>query len=119
MNAAKELQQKGDADLSEIWLEVGAFAEGKGGQLAIAIYTPDGCGNSGEDCNGEKWKIDATDATFTDKQLLVWKSWFDYREQFREDGLLNEKKLKAFLSEKLNLPEEDITIPWITREKIS
>ena len=116
--AAIQLQEKENADLVSVWLEVGSFAVGKGNSLARATYIPDGCGNSGKDCDGNKWNLEATDMQLTDQQLLVWKSWEQHRDKFKEDGLVNEQKLVAFLAEKLNLPEDQITLPWIMLDNI-
>lgn len=118
--AARQLQEETGADLADIWFEVAPFAKGQThNQLALATYIPDGCGSSGEDCNGVQWEVSASDTQLTEQQVLVWTNWRRYREEFIVDGLLNEAKLKAYLSEKLNLPEDQIGLPWIVMEKIS
>lgn len=118
MKAARDLQNETNADLAQIWLEAGKFATGQGMQLAIATYIPDGCGNSGKDCDGKVWKVSASDAQLTDQQLMIWKAWEKHSGKFMEDGLVNEQKLITYLAGQLNLPEDQIDLPWIDREKV-
>lgn len=113
MQAAKDLQAQKDADLVTIYLEVGLFAKGQGRSLAMATYIPDGCGNSGDDCDGVEWKVSASDYQLTEQELAIWKGWREHREQFIEDGLVNESRLIAFLADQMNISEDQIDLPWI------
>lgn len=45
-------------------LETSATDVNKGNPLAIATYTPDGCGNAGNQCTGKAWEIEATGEQF-------------------------------------------------------
>ncbi|EGG0282947.1 DUF4875 domain-containing protein [Salmonella enterica] len=117
--AAKALQDQTDADLAQVWLEVAPFAAGQGSQLAMATYTPDGCGASGKDCDGKKWDVEASDVQLTQEQLAVWKAWRENRDQFMEDGMVNEERLKSFLANKFGTTPDKITLPWVSREKVS
>lgn len=65
--AAKDYLHQKRANQVTAFLEVGNKAtnnRGKGDHLAIATYTPDGCGNSGDDCTGQAWEIEASGQQF-------------------------------------------------------
>lgn len=117
--AAKDLQEKTGADFTQIFLEVSEFNAGRGNTLAIVTYAPDGCGVTGKDCTDKKWEVSASATQLTDTQMAVWKAWVENREQFMEDGLLNEDRLKAFLAAKFDTTADKITIPWVERDDIA
>ena len=117
--AAKNLQEKTGADFTHIFLEAAEFTAGFGNVLAIATYAPDGCGVTGKDCNGKQWEVSASSTQLTDTQMAVWKAWVENREQFMEDGLLNEDRLKAFLATKFDTTADKITLPWVERDDIA
>ncbi|MGL4925643.1 MAG: hypothetical protein ACRC4K_02230 [Plesiomonas shigelloides] len=113
--AAQNLQRTSRANLVDLWLVIGDFSNE---QLAIATYIPDGCGNGGDTCDGKIWSIEASDIDLTEKQLIIWRAWMEYRDQFRVDGIVNESKLKKFLAKKLNVSESEIRSPWINRSTV-
>ncbi|GIU45767.1 DUF4875 domain-containing protein [Shewanella algidipiscicola] len=116
--AAMDLQKQTGADLAQIWLEVAPFTAGQGNQLAMATYIPDGCGNSGNDCDGKKWNVSASGVQLTDEQMAIWKAWRENREQFMPDGYVDEDRLKEFLATKFDTTPDKITLPWIERDNI-
>lgn len=59
------------------------------------------------------WKIVATDVKISDEQIRVANAWQENRGAFLEaDGLLNEELFKPYLAQRLNLPEERISLVW-------
>lgn len=118
-SAAKDLQEKTGADFTQIFLEAAEFTAGFGNVLAIVTYAPDGCGVTGKDCTGKKWEVSASATQLTDTQMAVWKAWVENREQFMEDGLLNEDRLKDFLAAKFDTTPDKITLPWVERDDIT
>ncbi|EGM68727.1 DUF4875 domain-containing protein [Shewanella sp. HN-41] len=117
--AAMDLQKQTGADLAQIWLEVASFTAGQGSQLAMATYIPDGCGNSGKDCDGKNWNVSASGVQLTDEQMAIWKAWRENREQFMPDGYVDEERLKEFLATKFDTTPDKITLPWIERDDIA
>lgn len=116
--AAMDLQKQTGADLAQIWLEVAPFTAGQGSQLAMATYIPDGCGNSGKDCDGKKWSVSASGVQLTDEQMAIWKAWRENREQFMPDGYLDEERLTEFLATKFDTTPDKITLPWIESDNM-
>ncbi|AYN28990.1 DUF4875 domain-containing protein [Buttiauxella sp. 3AFRM03] len=102
-----------------VHLEVNEFTIYKGAQLAIATYTPDGCGNSGKDCDGKAWEISASEQQLTPLDVAIMKEWHANKDSFKQHGLVNEDKLELFISKKLRVPLEQVTLPYITREEIT
>ena len=118
-SAAKDLQEQTGADYVRVTLEIAPFAANRGQGVAMVTYAPDGCDITGNDCDGKKWEVEASHVQLTDEQLSFWKAWLDNREQFEEDGLLNEDRLKAFLATKFGTTPDKIVIPFIYRENIA
>ena len=79
--------------------------------LATLDYAPDGCGLSGDDCTDEIWtNIKATDQSLTPEQLMIWEAWMQHKDEFRDkkDQIINEDRLKEFLSSKFDMGVEEI-----------
>jgi Zn finger protein HypA/HybF involved in hydrogenase expression len=119
VQAAKDLQSQTGADLADVWLEVGEFSVGQGRQLAQATYIPDGCGNSGQDCGGEKWQVRASDLQLTEQQIAIWKAWYQERGKFQVNGLTNEDRLKAHLAKRFGVPVSQIGLPFMDMQKVA
>lgn len=58
--AAKEFLRERRAHQVTAYLEGGNSIAKGGNHLAIATYTPDGCGNGGDKCTGKAWEIEAS-----------------------------------------------------------
>lgn len=112
--AAKEYLHHEKANQVTALLEVSKGMATRGIILASATYTPDGCGNSGDDCIGNAWEVESSSDVLTSKQISISEAWFANRGKFvKKDGLLDEPRLKSFLSKKLNVPLEEVTLPFI------
>lgn len=109
--AALDYQLENSADLVMVWLEMDAAFSGKGHQLAIVTYIPDGCGNSGEECGGDKWEARASDYQISHNEIYIMKAWYENISKFRIDGLVDEPRLKEYISKKLKVDRSEIVIP--------
>lgn len=114
--AAIDLQKRTNADFTDATLEVADFSYHQGNVLAMADYAPDGCGVSGEDCTGDKFKIEVSDAQVTSLQIDVLREWEKLKGQYRgEKGYLNledEAKMTAVIAKKLGIAISDTKTPY-------
>ena len=122
--AAIDLQKRTNADFTDATLEVADFSYQQGNVLAMADYAPDGCGVSGEDCTGEKFKIEVSDAQVTALQIDVLREWEKLKGQYRgSKGYLNledEAKMTAVIAKKLGIAISETKTPYTgTLKKIS
>lgn len=108
IQAAKDLRESADADQASIWLELHEDLTGSGLQLALVTYTPDGKGNSGED-DGPVWEVESSGIQPSQQEVEVAVEWQRHRDEFRDaTGLVDEEKLREYLSENLGLPLQDL-----------
>lgn len=120
--AAKQYLQQEKVNEVTALLEVSKGMATHGVVLASAVYTPDGCGNDiGNDtCTGKIWSVQSSSDVITPKQISISDAWFANRAKFiKKDGLLNEAGLKKMLSNKLNIPLEEITVPFISLKPVT
>lgn len=114
--AAIDLQKRTSADFTDATLEVADFSYQQGNVLAMADYAPDGCGVSGEDCAGEKFKIEVSDAQVTALQIDVLREWEKLKGQYRgEKGYLNledEAQMTDVIAKKLGIAISDTKTPY-------
>jgi len=119
IQAAKDLQDRTDADQVEIFLVIDGLDGAHGMPLAIAVYTPDGKGNSGED-NSPVWEVEASDQNLTAIQKRISVAWYEHKSKYLKDsGIVDEPRFVEFLSSTLNIPKEQATLPWINRSKFN
>ena len=114
--AAIDLQVKTNADLIDVWLAADEKIANLSYQLATASYTPDGCGNSGEDCDGNQFEIKVTDKIFTDLEISVLLDWYKYRDDFNQSSVFDEAGLKSYIAEKNKTTVENVGLPFIYLE---
>lgn len=117
IHAAKELHERSGADFVQIRLVADELTNwGGNGILAIAEYAPDGKGVSGQGEKGNKWKVSAADTAISEQQIMVAGLWGKQRDNYRNsDGLIDEKRLTAAISSALDIPVDDVRIPFISR----
>lgn len=119
IQAAKDLQNKTNADQANIFLVIDGLKSSHGMPLAVVTYTPDGKGNSG-DQDSEVWEVDSSDKVLTPLEKKITLSWYKYRKDFvKENGLTDEQRLSEFLADKFNIPVDQATLPFINRVKIN
>lgn len=120
--AARELQRTERTNVAYIILEHSKATAGQGNAYAIVNYYPDGCGNSGEDCNDVKWEIEASDYVPTEIEINTWELWTVSRDNFAgDDGVLDldeETLLTKAIAERLKIDEQKVKLPYIKREKV-
>lgn len=114
IKAAIELQRKYKCDVAFVILEINKSLSGKGYSIARASFAPDNGGTSGKD--GWTWEVYSSKTPVRNDELLVLNKWYEFRSKFQSDGMTDEPALKAYLAQKLNLPEEKITLPWFSPE---
>lgn len=116
MKAAIELQTQKDADLAMIMLVPDKDIIDAGVNMALADYSPDGGGVSGED--GWTWEVETSDFNFTHRHMEIGKLYYNHRGEFRTpDGLTDNEKLADFIAEKLGIKPEETHLPFIIMEE--
>lgn len=115
--AAIDLQETTNADFVDALLEVADFNYGSGNILAMADYAPDGCGTSGQDCSGNKWKIKASDVKVTELQIKVLKEWEKLKPSFQGSkgylDLEDEAKISSSVAKNLKISIEEVMLPMV------
>nr|VFK35242.1 MAG: protein of unknown function (DUF4875) [Candidatus Kentron sp. MB]VFK77195.1 MAG: protein of unknown function (DUF4875) [Candidatus Kentron sp. MB] len=120
IQAAKDLLKKTEADQATVWLEINKELAGKGYGLAIVSFTPDGKGNSGQEMNSKIWEVEVASDEVNSEQVRIANAWYAHRAKFADnDGLTDEPKLKTYLANELGIPENQISLPWVMREKFT
>lgn len=115
MKAAIDLQKKNAADFVNVWLEINPTLAGKGYQLAIARYAPDGKGISGTE--ELKWEVEAADVSTDSQEIAIGDLWYKNRDSFlRPDGLVDEPRIMVFIAKKLHISPDQVHLPWFTRK---
>jgi len=118
IQAAKDLQNKTNADQVNIFLVIDGLKNSYGIPLAIVTYTPDGQGNSG-DKDSRVWEVESSDKILKPLEKDITLAWYQHKKDFiQEDGLTDEVKLSKFIADKLNITVDQISLPWINRTKI-
>ena len=116
IRAAIDLQEKTGCDVAAVVLELSPKLVGTGHALALADYAPDGGGVSGKD--DWRWRVEASDDRVEEVSVQIAELWYEHRSTFQTDeGLTDEPKLVSFLAKKLNLPEGEIRLPWVSRKE--
>lgn len=120
MHAAYVYQLATDADQVQVFIESDPDLYGKGEALANITYTPDGCGNDGQHCTGKRWDVMASKQSFSTEDIAIAKAWYQHREQFLDNNVLNERSLKQFLIDKLKLNKsvDDRFLRFVSMEAI-
>ncbi len=119
IQAAKDLQDQTNADQTNIFLVITGLKGAFGMPLAVVAYTPDGKSNSGES-NDPVWEVEASADQLTEMQEKITVAWYKHKSNFLKDsGVTDEPILIEFLAKKLNLPQDQITTPWIKRSKVT
>ncbi|MCB1201328.1 MAG: hypothetical protein KDK41_11845 [Leptospiraceae bacterium] len=130
--AALQLQEKHSLDTIYIHLEEDIKTATGGYQYCIVSFAPDGKGNGSNDwewqsscadnvttslggCQGPNDDQDCVSNIISKKQVEIIAAWRENREKFIENGSLNEAKLKKFISEKLSIPVNRVTLPLVQR----
>ncbi len=114
MRAALDIQKETRANFVSAILEMVPEASGYGFALAMADYSPDNGGVSGND--KQTWKVDSSHENPTETDLQVMKAWYQNRDRFQKDGMTDEPKLKAFIASQIGLKPNQVSLPWISRE---
>lgn len=118
MQAAKDLQQKTNADQVEIFLVIDGLDSAHGMPLAVVAYTPDGKGNSGN-IDAPIWEVEVSEQNLTQLEKDITLSWYKHKQKFiKSDGLTDEKGLENAVSKELNIPVGQVNLPWIKRIKM-
>lgn len=107
MKAAIELQQKTDADVTAILLEMDKHSIRQGNALALANYAPDNGGLSGD--QNWTWEVEASDQPLAKLAINVITLWETSKNSFRKsDGLVDEPKLKAAIAKQIGISIEQV-----------
>lgn len=118
IQAAKDLQHKMSADQAEVFLVIDGLDSAHGMPLAMVVYTPDGKGNSGN-IDAPIWEVEVSDQNLTQLEKDITLSWYKHKEKFiKSDGLTDEKGLENAVAKELNIPIEQVNLPWIQRIKM-
>ncbi|WP_316347666.1 DUF4875 domain-containing protein [Desulfuromonas acetoxidans] len=116
IKAAITLQKELKADIASVRIEPDPELSGLGYPLAIANYSPDNGGYSGD--QGWTWRVEASRNQISPQQIAIAKMWKNNRESFlKPDGSLDEPNLRMEISKNLGLPFEQVHLPWAMLEK--
>lgn len=119
MQAARDLQHSTNADQAEIFLVIDGLDNAHGIPLAMATYTPDGKGNSGN-IKAPIWEVEASNQNLTQTEKDIALSWYKHKQNFiKPDGLTDEQGLTHYVAKQLNIPVEQINLPWVNRIKMN
>jgi len=115
VKAALDKQDETGADVIYVYLEPSKDLAGNSLFYAIADYAPDGGGNSGD--QDWMWEVRAAEKNLTELEVHIQKTWSENRNDYLVDGLVDEPKLVKLIANKLEIPEKDVRLPWITHKK--
>lgn len=79
---------------------------------AIAEYSPDGGGVSG-DAKNHYWMVQATDIVLDIEERLVLKAWQEAKPGFEKNGEVDVEGMKNYLSKQLNLSPKEVEDFWL------
>lgn len=108
--AASQLRDRHAKDVMQVFLIPHDKLVGEGVHLATAMYIPDGCGLSGQDCGTSVWHVQAHGQVVDEKNLDIWLAWNHASEEFRDEpyGVIDEESLLSHISETLGLRKEEV-----------
>lgn len=115
MKAAMDIQEKHSAQMVSVLMEYSKESSGIGFVSAKAEYSPDNGGYSGD--QNYTWNVESTRSNPTKLQIDSLKLWGAHRNSFKNDGMVDEPKLKAFIAKQLRIDPGDVDLPFITLER--
>lgn len=118
VKAAMDLAKKNNTDVADVLIEVASSTAGKGYPVAKATYIPDGMGISGRD-KSSVWEASAITQLPTEQQKDTLIAWYENRDRFQVDGVTDEDNLKSYLSDKLSIPVEQVSLPWFELSSVT
>ena len=116
MDAAKGIWQAHSVEYITLFL----LPFPTGPAVAKIDFAPDKCGISGEDCTGKIWtSATASKLVFTPEERRLYLAWENNKERFKEMNVefgfevVNDQKLRVFLSEQFESTPDDISTTLI------
>ncbi len=112
IRAAVDLQQKTGADYVQVAITPIADIGCDDYFTAIAEYSPDGGGVTGE-TKHQYWQIKATDIVLDIEERLVLKAWQEAKPDFEAGGEVDIERMKRHLARQLNLSPDEVEEYWL------
>lgn len=112
IRAALDLQQKTGADYVQVAITPIADIGCNDYFTAIAEYSPDGRGVTGE-TKHQYWQVKATDIVLDIEERLVLKAWQEAKPDFETDGDVDIERMKHYLAGQLNLSPDEVEKYWL------
>ena len=113
IKAAINKERETKYDVIYIRLEPTPNLQGTGDAYALAFYAPDGGGHSGD--QDWEWQVTARSQPYTTQQIQISELWWENRDRFQKDGCTDEPAIREFISNKLNIPVDEVHLPSIYR----
>ncbi|OYQ90158.1 hypothetical protein B9T10_02225 [Wohlfahrtiimonas chitiniclastica] len=112
IQAAKDLKSSEDYQYFQVFLHPYPKEMSIIGTVGSLTYDVYGKGVSSRDTNSPSMNISVALGNITPEQDKVIKAWDKYRDNFIQDGIVNEEKLKAYLiKNKILTPQELDLLP--------
>lgn len=109
LDAYREARKKPDSVAIFMRDNNAAFNGILSGQMGMLTLYVDGCGLLGDTCNGVHWEISVADNQQpSQKEYDVIRLWNQNRSQFQVNGMTDEKALKSYIGEQLQLSEVQV-----------
>ncbi|MFO8113401.1 MAG: DUF4875 domain-containing protein [Desulfosalsimonadaceae bacterium] len=112
IRAAVDLQQKTGADYVQVAITPIADIGCHDYFTAIAEYSPDGGGVTGE-TKHQYWQVKATDIVLDIEERLVLKAWQEAKPDFETGGEVDIERMKQYLAGQLNLSPDEVEEYWL------
>lgn len=113
--ALKDCIKEEHAEICQVNLEASknAITFNKGNQYAYGFYT------TNKYRKNKKCRIFASSTQLTEKELKITDLWFTHENKFLETntGRLNEDKLIQYIADFMELPLDDIHLPYINYQE--
>ncbi|MEQ8751377.1 MAG: DUF4875 domain-containing protein [Amphiplicatus sp.] len=116
LKAAVNLQQRWDADAVGVFLEISPLLQGQGYVYAIANYSPDGGGWSGNaPFRNRTWEAEASGIVLSADDIKIGEMWYARRAQFQvDDGFggtqTDEKAVAASIANEMVVSVESVSL---------
>ena len=117
MQAAYDYQEETKADVVTATMVYHPNLANTGELLANVAFYTDGCGLSGDRCDGVLWTASAVNKKYNHDDVLFAIYWYKHREEYRNrNGLVDQPALNKFLIEKYDLKKDIndyfLNLPW-------
>ncbi|MEJ5361118.1 MAG: hypothetical protein WHV26_03560 [Spirochaetota bacterium] len=117
LKAAMDFCYENDLDFVSAHLEINDRIKNLGYQIAIADFSPDKGGVSGNEKLEKPWGIEAYDGDIDDIKLKATILYETNKKRFlNQNGLVDSNRIRKFINDELKV--NDYSLLWIQRKKL-